>query len=114
MSEHQTESAQGGSQQRMVRRVKPFLWNCPQCNRSHRTNFCPDCGIKKPDEQNRDEKSLSDLRLLLAHCRKVSQGKWNAYQTALREGMRGDSELLSYEKHKRLAEAAEWAVAMLS
>lgn len=93
---------------------RPFLWNCLKCKRNRRTNFCQDCGTSKPDEQSNDEKSLNDIRMLSAHCRKVSQGKWNAYQTALERGHCGERERESYLKHKKFADAADWALSILS
>lgn len=91
-----------------------LLWNCPKCQRNRTTNFCQDCGSQKPANATIADKSLGELRLLVAHCRKVTQGKWNAHRTQLARGYDGSRELLSYEKHKRLLSAAEWALSVIS
>lgn len=93
---------------------RPAVWNCPTCKRCIRSKFCPDCGTERPDQQSSQEKSVDDLRLLAAHCRRVAQGKWNAYQTALKRGYAGDVELLTWEKYNRHLKSAEWAIEVIT
>lgn len=94
--------------------ISKILWNCSKCQRNRTTNFCQECGTERPPQENIADLHLSELRLLIAHERKVVQGKWNAHVTLIRRGFHGDTELMSYEKHKRFLSAAEWALAVIS
>jgi hypothetical protein len=90
--------------------MKIKRWVCEPCEKTRSTAFCPECGMKKPDEGEQETARKEDLKRCAMYFRTHQQRAYNRAKTYEREYGRVPTKLAEEsEKWSRYATACEYA-----
>lgn len=89
-------------------------WECEVCHRMLKSNFCPNCGTKKPKNKGFGEIELYRLKHLLDYYRLKERSLHNQADTNELKGWNIDKYKRAEKKHKETADSLEFAIDKLS